>query len=479
MKNINKFIENVLFQGAAISRGFFHCCAICALTFSAGAQETDNYYWRGGNWGQSTELLRIDLAGNWAADSSGETVHEISPSETSNLIFDYANIADRQHARINVYNRTVAVNSVASYVPTEMHMQSGHSLTVLSDWTSSVSSDTRYSASYRTEDSGDKKSVRFAADTANFLTVGGDMTLSTDKYFTSRIRLGSQQGSSAYTLTIGGALSFVKNGVDAVGYHAFDMIAFDSTTGTAFALDVGGLRSSGKAVYMTTAKNGSISVNFNNNPSGAFAGGSFEGVFAADSGVSSQLNITMNGSGRQEMTIYKASNGSLHGFENDLDGKADMSIGNLMVINGEFVMNTEVAVENLYLSGGRLKFSSAEKVGGMTIDGGTLLFGGTINVRDLTVAADSADVVFSAEDLAAHEITVFEFDYFDYLDDFDANSVFSAYNEFGQELGGRFELTREMGDSGSLVYVVPEPAAVAAFIGAAALMFALRRGGRR
>ena len=477
MKNINKFIENVLFQGAAISRGFFHCCAICALTFSAGAQETDNYYWRGGTWGQSAEFLRIDLAGNWAADSSGETVHEISPSETSNLIFDYANIADRQHARINVYYRTVAVNSVASYVPTEMHMQSGYSLTVLSDWTSSVSSDTKYSASYRTDDNGDKKSVRFAADTANFLTVGGDMTLSTDKYFTSRIRLGSQQGSSAYTLTIGGALSFVKNGVDAVGYHVFDMIAFDSTTGTAFALDVGGLRSSGKAVYMTTAKNGSISVNFNNNPSGAFAGGSFEGVFAADSGVSSQLNITMNGSGRQEMTIYKASNGSLHGFENDLDGKVDMSIGNLTVNNGEFVMNTEVAVEILYLSGGRLKFSSAEKVGGMTIDGGTLLFGGTINVGDLTVAAHSADVVFSAEDLAAHEITVFEFDYL--TDDFDANSVFSAYNEFGQELGGRFELTVEMGGSGSLVYVVPEPAAVAAFIGAAALMFALRRGGRR
>ena len=352
-----------------------------------------------------------------------------------------------------------------------MHIQ--HSLTVLSDWTSSVSSDTRYSASYRTDDNGDKKSVRFAADTANFLTVGGDMTLSTDKYFTSRIRLGSQQGSSAYTLTIGGALSFVKNGVDAVGYHAFDMIAFDSTTGTVFSLNIGGLSSSGKAVYMTTAKNGSISVNFNNNPSGAFAGGSFEGVFAADSGVSSQLNITMNGGGRQEMTIYKASNGSLHGFEDDLDGKADMAIGSLAVNSGEFIMNTEVAVENLYLSGGKLKFSSAEKVGGMTIDGGTLLFGGTIRTGDLTVAAYSADIVFSAEDLAAHEITVFEFDYL--TDDFDANSVFSAYDESGMKLGGTFELIGEAGGAGSLVYSVPEPAAIAALIGAVALMFALRR----
>ena len=93
------------------------------------------------------------------------------------------------------------------------------------------------------------------------------------------------------------------------------------------------------------------------------------------------------------------------------------------------------------------------------------------------MAAYSAGVVFSADDLAAHEIIVFEFDYL--TDDFDANSVFFAYNEFGQELGGRFELIGEMGGSGSLVYAAPEPAAVAALIGAAALMFILRRGGRR
>ena len=445
----------------------FAAAAISSLCCAASAQES--YYWRGGNWGG--DFSTNDAC--WYANPEGTELRESPPSSTSDLIFD-ANNTGMPHVRLDQNRGGLTVNSVTATVATEINMT--NSMTVLNDWSSYVSADTKYSPAY---DSGMAagKSLRIVADTVNFLTVGGDMTLSTDKYFTSRIRLGSQQGSSAYTLTIGGALSFVKNGVDAVGYHVFDMIAFDSTTGTAFALDVGGLRSSGKAVYMTTAKNGSISVNFNNNPSGAFAGGSFEGVFAADSGVSSQLNITMNGSGRQEMTIYKASNGSLHGFENDLDGKADMSIGNLTVNNGEFVMNTEVAVEILYLSGGRLKFSSAEKVGGMTIDGGTLLFGGTINVGNLTVAAYSADVVFSAEDLAAHEITVFEFDYL--TDDFDANSVFSAYNEFGQELGGRFELTGEMGGSGSLVYVVPEPAAVAAFIGAAALMFALRRGGRR
>ena len=445
----------------------FAAAAISSLYCAASAQES--YYWRGGNWGG--DFSTNDAC--WYANPEGTELRESPPSSTSDLIFD-ANNTGMSHVRLDQNRGGLTVNSVTATVATEINMT--NSMTVLNDWSSYVSADTKYSPAY---DSGMAagKSLRIVADTANFLTVNGDMTLSTDKYFTSRFRLGNTNSQSAFTLTVGGALNFVKNGSDTVGYHAFDMIASDSNTGTAFALDVGGLRSSGKAVYMTTAKNGSISVNFNNNPSGAFAGGSFEGVFAADSGVSSQLNITMNGSGRQEMTIYKASNGSLHGFENDLDGKADMSIGNLTVNNGEFVMNTEVAVENLYLSGGRLKFSSAEKVGGMTIDGGTLLFGGTINVGDLTVAAYSADVVFSAEDLAAHEITVFEFDYL--TEDFDANSVFSAYNEFGQELGGRFELTVEMGGSGSLVYVVPEPAAVAAFIGAAALMFALRRGGRR
>ena len=447
----------------------FAAAAISSLCCAASASAQESYYWRGGNWGG-------DFSTNnacWYADPEGTELRESPPSSTSDLIFD-ANNTGMSQARLEQNRGGLTVNSVTATVATEINMM--NPMTVLNDWSSYVSADTKYSPAYDA-DMAAGKSLRIVADTANFLTVNGDMTLSTDKYFTSRFRLGNSNSQSAFTLTVGGALNFVKNGSDTVGYHAFDMIASDSNTGTAFSLNIGGLSSSGKAVYMTTAKNGSISVNFNNNPSGAFAGGSFEGVFAADSGVSSQLNITMNGSGRQEMTIYKASNGSLHGFENDLDGKADMSIGNLTVNNGEFVMNTEVAVENLYLSGGRLKFSSAEKVGGMTIDGGTLLFGGTINVGDLTVAAYSADVVFSAEDLAAHEITVFEFDYL--TDDFDANSVFSAYNEFGQELGGRFELTVEMGGSGSLVYVVPEPAAVAAFIGAAALMFALRRGGRR
>ena len=477
MKNIVTRTENAFPpSGCAAFRKFLTGAAVCALAFPVFAQETNDYYWRGGTWNTPGDTLLFNVANNWAEDAGGQTLHQTPPSETSNVFFDWQNLSQSStgHARVNIYQRSETVNSINASVAAEFHIQSGHFLNVLSDWNSRVSSDYKYTVDGA---KGYDKALRIAADTLNFLTIGGDMTLSTDKYFSARIRLGSAGAGSGFSMSVGGALNFVKNGADTDGYHAFDMAAIDSTRAGKLSLNLGGLRSSGKAVYMTTGVASSTDILFSDNSSGAFAGGSFEGVFAADSGVSSQLDITMNGSGRQEMTIYKASNGSLHGFENDLDGKADMSIGNLTVNNGEFVMNTEVAVENLYLSGGRLKFSSAEKVGGMTIDGGTLLFGGTINVGDLTVAAYSADVVFSAEDLAAHEITVFEFDYL--TDDFDANSVFSAYNEFGQELGGRFELTGGMGGSGSLVYVVPEPAAVAAFIGAAALMFALRRGGRR
>ena len=162
--------------------------------------------------------------------------------------------------------------------------------------------------------------MRLVADTANFLTVGGDMTLETGKYFNSRFRLGSTSTATAYTLAVKGSLNFIKNGADTVGYHTFDMSASDTTKGTDFSMNLGGLSSSGKAVYMTSAKNLSVNINFISN-GGVFKGGDFEGVFATESGVSSNLSINMSGDGSQSMTIYKASSASLDGFENDLDGK--------------------------------------------------------------------------------------------------------------------------------------------------------------
>ena len=441
--------------------------AMFVSSFSTFAQESTDYYWRGEDWNGD---FKSEIPSLWKTDASGTVSHQTVPSETSNIFFDVNNLS-LVHVRMDQTISGLKVNSVTATVATEINMV--HSMSVVSDWTSYVNADAKYVPTYAANYAS-SKSVRIVADTLKFLTIGGNMTLTTDKYFNTRFRLGYSQTSSAYTLTVGGALNFVKNGADTVGYHAFDMIASDSNTGTLFDLDIGGLNSSGKAVYMTTAKNGTVGINFNNNSSGVFAGGSFEGVFATESGVNSQLN--MNGSGTQSITIYKAANGSQHGFENDLDGKKDMSIGIVTVNSGKFIMNTEVSVENLYLYGGTLQFSSPEKVGGLTIDSGdsvTLLFDGTIKTGDLFIGASPVDIVFSDEDLASQKITVFEFDYL--VDNIDVESVFTAYDESGKILGGEFELVGEMGGAGSLIYTVPEPEAIAALFGIAALVFALRR----
>lgn len=455
-------IKNTLF-------GMLLSGAMSVSSFSSFAQESTDYYWRGQDWNGD---FKSEIVSLWKTDVSGTVSHQTVPSETSNIFFDVNN-SSMKHVRMDQTISGLKVNSVTATVATEINMS--YSMSVISDWTSYVNAAEKYTSAYNSNYAS-SKSVRIVADTLKFLTVGGDMTLTTDKYFNSRFRLGYSQTLSSYTLTVGGALNFIKNGADTVGYHAFDMIASDSNTGTSFALDLGGLNSSGKAVYMTTAKNGTVGINFNNNSSGVFAGGSFEGVFATENGVSSQLNINMNGSGTQSITIYKAANGNQHGFENDLDGKKDMSIGIVTVNSGKFIMNTEVSVENLYLYGGTLQFSSPEKVGGLTIDSGdsvTLLFDGTIKTGDLFIGASPVDIVFSDEDLASQQITVFEFDYL--LDNIDVESVFTAHDESGKILEGNFELVGEMGGAGSLIYNVPEPEAVAALLGIAVLVFAVRR----
>ena len=451
---------------------------MCATGVNALAESTD-YYWRGGSTWDDT-LLRAGNVANWKADAEGNIPHSTVPSETSDLIFDVANMqrnGNPDYARVNwyvaytSYPSVKTVNSVTAYVPLEIHITS--SITLLGDWHGTVSSDSKYTPS--SSDIGSRKSMRLVADTANFLTVGGDMTLETDKYFNSRFRLGSTSTASAsYTLAVKGSLNFIKNGADTVGYHTFDMSAYDTTTGTSFSMDLGGLSSSGKAVYMTSAKNLSVNINFMSN-GGVFKGGDFEGVFATESGVSSNLSINMSGDGRrQSMTIYKASNASLHGFENDLDGKTDMAINSVEVSNGELALDSELSVGDVRLLGGALKLS-APKVERIIIDGGgKLIYSGAIVAGELSVYdAPSVDVVFSAEDLKNMEITIFEFD--NLTNEFDANSVFSAYGESGEELGGEFSLIGEVGGPGSLIYTVPEAAELASIFGLVALLFAVSR----
>ena len=450
---------------------------MCATGVNALAESTD-YYWRGGyTWDDL--FIRAGYVANWKADAEGNIPHSTVPSETSNLIFDVANMqrnGNPDYARVNwyvaytPYPSIKTVNSVTAYVPLEIHITS--SISLLGDWHGTVSSDSKYTPS--SSDIGSRKSMRLVADTANFLTVGGDMALETDKYFNSRFRLGSSSTApSAYTLAVKGSLNFIKNGADTVGYHTFDMSAHDTVKGTSFSMDLGGLSSSGKAVYMTSAKDLSVNINFMSN-GGVFKGGDFEGVFATESGVNSNLSINMSGDGRQSMTIYKASNASLHGFENDLDGKTDMAINSVEVNNGELVLDSELSVGDVRLLGGALKLS-APKVERIIIDGGgKLIYSGAIVAGELSVYdAPSVDVVFSADDLKNMEITIFEFD--NLTDEFDVNSVFSAYGESGEELGGEFSLIGEVGGPGSLIYTVPEAAELASIFGLVALLFAVSR----
>lgn len=452
---------------------FFY--GMCATGVNALAESSD-YYWRGGSTWDDT-LLRAGNVANWKADAEGNIPHETLPTETSNLIFDVTNMqksGNPDFARVNwyvdytSYPSIKTVNSVTAYVPLEIHITSPISL--LGDWHGTVSSDSKYTPLL--SDIGSRKSMRLVADTENFLTVGGDMALETDKYFNSRFRLGSTSTASAsYTLAVKGALNFIKNGSDTAGYHTFDMAAYDTIKGSYFSMDLGGLSSSGKAVYMTSAKDLSVNINFMSN-GGVFKGGDFEGVFATESGVNSNLSVNMSGDGRQSMTIYKASNASLYGFENDLDGKTDMAINSVEVSNGELVLDSELSVGDVRLWGGALKLS-APKVGTIFIDGGKLIYGGAIAVGELSVSELPVDVVFSAEDLKNMEITIFEFD--NLTDEFDANSVFSAYGESGEELGGEFSLIGEVGGPGSLIYTVPEAAELASIFGLVALLFAVSR----
>lgn len=81
---------------------FFY--GMCATGVNALAESTD-YYWRGGStW--DDKLLLVGNAANWKADAEGNFPHSTVPSETSDLIFDVANMqrnGNPDYARVNWY----------------------------------------------------------------------------------------------------------------------------------------------------------------------------------------------------------------------------------------------------------------------------------------------------------------------------------------------------------------------------------------
>lgn len=174
------------------------------------------------------------------------------------------------------------------------------------------------------------------------------------------------------------------------------------------------------------------------------------------------------------MAVYGAASAASHGI-GGMSGKTDMAVGSVEVYGGEFLFSSEIAVNSVILDGGGIGFSSPESVGSFSVNGGSILYKGEIRADSLSVAAPGeVKVVFSAEDLAAQEIVVFDFGYLS--EEFDAG-IFAAYDELGNKMGGEFFLNGSAGGPGTLVYSVPEPAALSAALGilAASAAFAARR----
>ena len=448
--------------------------AVCAFSQTS---PVDYYYIADFNDVQGT--VTFDKAEAYSISPDEIIQPQTPPDENSaiHLFLENGYIYDDVRvSRVNMpSNVDMSVYSLESTVSSEFWMR--RNLTLVSDWIQTVSSDVKYSSS-----TSGARQLRFAVTDRGKLAVGGNMELNTSKYFVTRVsNVGDSVASSGgVEFDIGGALAFNFQGAsDAEGYHIFDMRDSQSKTtgGDAMLLNLGGLSSSGKAVFMTAATSATANFNFTDDDSGNFAGGSFEGIFAVDSSAPSSVNIYMNGSGRQSMAIYKSANAAAHGFGSDLDGMVDMVISSVSVDSGEFVLESELQVQSIYLSGGSLKFSSPEKANSIIIDGGRLVFGGTIKTADLAISADSIEVVFSAKDLTANEIVVMEYDYCD--ETLDLQKVFLARGESGEDLGGMFEIIRESGSGYSLIYTVPEPAVSAAIFAGMAVLALLCRSRKK
>ena len=191
------------------------------------------------------------------------------------------------------------------------------------DYISRVDSDYMY-------DGKSVKQLRFANDnsasTFKFLNVGGDMILSTSKYHATRV---SFVKGNTMQMDVAGALKFKYTGdASAGGGHAFDMRDNNSSTGSNFLANLGGLSSSGKGVFYDRQQKCRCGLRLPKLRRRNFKGGDFKGVFADFSTSSSTVNFKMNGDGRQSVSIYKAANGASIGISGVAE-KSDMQIGNV------------------------------------------------------------------------------------------------------------------------------------------------------
>lgn len=96
-----------------------------------------------------------------------------------------------------------------------------------------------------------------------------------------------------------------------------------------------------------------------------------------------------------------------------------------------------------------------------------MLFGKTIAVGNLIIEVEKLNIVFNTEDISANGLTVLTYDYIDIP--VPVEEMFVAYDINGNALGGEFSIVGEAGGPGSIMYTIPEPAEIAAFLGIMAL----------
>lgn len=344
----------------------------------------------------------------------------------------------------------------------------------------------------------------------NGFKVGGNLVFNSSNYMNVvmacqkdyNMDTGASSSVGDYYFNVGGQLQFNHSGDS--GFIRFNLSEVDGgglwPSGTGYTKfnphvvgNIGGL--SGRGVFSATKwLSTTVDINFVSNSEGVFQGGVWTGAFtrsstedySPDSSEQWQREVYQNSIGSTASVAFVMDSGnrsvkqtvnlqSAKTFFGDSTSETDIESFTVEVRSGNLEFNSELAIDKVTLAGDNalLKFTSAQKVGEFVIDAGALAFGGKITAGDFTVAAVSADIIFTAADLAAHEIVVVEFDYLS--NDFDPNEVFTAYDENGNDIGGEFSLTGGMGESGSLVFTVPEPAAYAAALGALALFIAVRR----
>lgn len=345
----------------------------------------------------------------------------------------------------------------------------------------------------------------------NGFQVGGNLVFNSSNYMNVVMQChsdynmdtGASSRTGTYYFNVGGQMQFNHSGDG--GFIRFTLSEASGgalwPSGTGYTKfnphvvgNIGGL--SGRGVFSATKwLSTTVDINFVSNSDGVFQGGVWTGAFtrsstedySPDSSEQWQREVYQNSIGSTASVAFVMDSGnrsvkqtvnlqSAKTFFGDSTSETDIESFTVEVRSGNLEFNSELAIDKVTLSGDNalLKFTSAQKVGEFLIDAGALAFGGTITAGDFTVGASSADIIFTAADLAAHEIVVVEFDYLS--NDFDPNEVFTAYDENGNEIGGEFSLTGGIGESGSLIFTVPEPAAYAAALGALALFVAARRG---